>query len=157
RSRRTAPARRSRTRRQRASSGSRRSRRSSSRPSHGAARSHERHPRRKGPPGEKKAHNRHTVLSVPADAERGEERDRRPRGRRVRPLPQWVGGARGHGRKGRVPVTLWAARTGVELAPEVWEFLKAEDAELLPYDCEGTRIHARRLAAAGLLTGVELA
>jgi argininosuccinate lyase len=54
-------------------------------------------------------------------------------------------------------VTLWGARTGVALAPEVWEFLKAEDADLLPYDCEGTRIHARRLAAAGLLTDDELA
>ena len=34
---------------------------------------------------------------------------------------------------------------------------RAEDAELLPYDCEGTRLHARRLAAAGLLTAPELA
>ena len=39
-------------------------------------------------------------------------------------------------------MTLWAGRVGAELAPEVWEFLQADDAELLPYDLEGTRIHA---------------
>jgi argininosuccinate lyase len=38
----------------------------------------------------------------------------------------------------------------------VERFLRGDDAELLPYDCEGTRIHARRLAAAGLLTAPEL-
>jgi argininosuccinate lyase len=53
-------------------------------------------------------------------------------------------------------LTLWSGRVGTDLAPEVWEFLRAADAELLPYDCEGTRLHARRLAAAGLLTGEEL-
>jgi argininosuccinate lyase len=38
----------------------------------------------------------------------------------------------------------------------VWEFLRADDAELLPYDCEATAEHARRLHAAGLLTAAEL-
>jgi argininosuccinate lyase len=56
-----------------------------------------------------------------------------------------------------VLTTLWSGRVAGELAPEVRAFLKAEDAELLPYDCEGTRQHARRLHAAGLLTGAELA
>jgi argininosuccinate lyase len=54
-------------------------------------------------------------------------------------------------------VTLWAGRVEVRLAPEVWEFLRAHDAELLPYDCEGTRLHARRLHAAGVLTDEEFA
>jgi argininosuccinate lyase len=54
-------------------------------------------------------------------------------------------------------VTLWSGRVGGELAPEVWEFLRANDAELLPYDVEGTLIHAHRLHAAGLLTEDELA
>jgi argininosuccinate lyase len=53
-------------------------------------------------------------------------------------------------------VTLWSARVGTRLAPEVWEFLRAEDAELLPYDVEATRVHARRLHGAGLLSDVEL-
>ena len=35
-------------------------------------------------------------------------------------------------------MTLWGGRVGGGLAPEVWEFLRAEDAELLPYDCEAT-------------------
>jgi argininosuccinate lyase len=39
----------------------------------------------------------------------------------------------------------------------VWGFLRAHDAELLPYDCEGTRRHAVRLHAAGLLSDGELA
>jgi argininosuccinate lyase len=55
-----------------------------------------------------------------------------------------------------VAVTLWAGRVEAALAPEVWTFLKADDAELLPYDCEGTLMHAHRLAAAGLLTAEEL-
>jgi argininosuccinate lyase len=38
----------------------------------------------------------------------------------------------------------------------VWEFLRADDAELLPYDCEATTLHAERLAAAGILTPNEL-
>jgi argininosuccinate lyase len=54
-------------------------------------------------------------------------------------------------------LTLWAGRVEGRLAPEVWEFLRAHDAELLPYDCEGTLQHARRLHAAGLLTSDELA
>jgi argininosuccinate lyase len=54
-------------------------------------------------------------------------------------------------------VTLWAGRVGGELAPEVAEFLAADDAELLPYDCEATSLHAARLHAAGLLNDDELA
>jgi argininosuccinate lyase len=54
-------------------------------------------------------------------------------------------------------VTLWSARVGTRLAPEVWELLAAEDAELLPYDVAATRVHARRLHAAGLLSDDELA
>jgi argininosuccinate lyase len=54
-------------------------------------------------------------------------------------------------------VRLWAGRVGSELAPAVWEFLRAGDAELLPYDCEATLVHAERLAAAGILDAEELA
>ena len=54
-------------------------------------------------------------------------------------------------------MTLWAGRVGGRLAPEVWDFLKAEDAELLPYDCAATLIHAQRLHEAGFLTSEELA
>jgi argininosuccinate lyase len=54
-------------------------------------------------------------------------------------------------------VTLWAGRVDAQLAPEVWEFLKADDAELLPYDVRGTLLHAERLHAAGLLDDAELA
>jgi len=54
-------------------------------------------------------------------------------------------------------VTLWSGRVGTGLAPEVSEFLQAEDAELLPYDVEATRLHAARLRAAGLLSAEELA
>ncbi len=55
-------------------------------------------------------------------------------------------------------MTLWAGRTGDgKLAPEVWDFLLADDRELLPYDCEATLIHAGRLHAAGLLSDAELA
>jgi argininosuccinate lyase len=54
-------------------------------------------------------------------------------------------------------VTLWSGRVGGELAPEVWEFLKADDAELLPYDIQGTLLHAERLHSAGLLDDAELA
>jgi argininosuccinate lyase len=52
---------------------------------------------------------------------------------------------------------LWSGRVGGELAPEVWEFLRAEDAELLPYDLQGTLLHAQRLHAAGILEDAELA
>ncbi len=54
-------------------------------------------------------------------------------------------------------MTLWTARVMDTLAPEVWTFLRAADAELLPYDCEATLLHARRLEAAGLLSVEELA
>jgi argininosuccinate lyase len=54
-------------------------------------------------------------------------------------------------------VTLWSGRVESGLAPEVWAFLKADDAELLPYDIAATRTHAGRLHAAGLLTDEELA
>src|SRR5206468_218126 len=37
------------------------------------------------------------------------------------------------------------------------EFLRSHDAELLPYDLEGTLFHAQRLEAAGLLARAELA
>ncbi len=40
--------------------------------------------------------------------------------------------------------------------PEVWEFLRADDAELLPCDLEATRIHTERLREAGILTEAEL-
>ena len=46
-------------------------------------------------------------------------------------------------------MTLWAGRIGVALAPEVDAFLRADDAELLPYDCAATLLHAQRLHAAG--------
>jgi argininosuccinate lyase len=52
---------------------------------------------------------------------------------------------------------LWSGRVQDALAPEVERFLAANDAELLPYDCRATAIHARRLNAAGLLSGDELA
>ena len=55
-------------------------------------------------------------------------------------------------------MTLWAGRVGeTALAPEVWELVKSEDAELLLYDIQGTRLHAERLHAAGLLDDHELA
>ena len=54
-------------------------------------------------------------------------------------------------------MTLWSGRVREGLAPEVWAFLEADDAELLPYDVEGTRLHARRLNAGGLLNDGELA
>jgi argininosuccinate lyase len=54
-------------------------------------------------------------------------------------------------------MTLWSGRVTSGLAPEVWAFLKTDDAELLPYDLAATRVHAGRLHAAGLLTDEELA
>ena len=54
-------------------------------------------------------------------------------------------------------MTLWAGRVGRELDPAVAAFLRGDDAELLPYDCEATAIHARRLHAAGILDDAELA
>jgi argininosuccinate lyase len=53
-------------------------------------------------------------------------------------------------------MTLWAGRVGGALDPAVWEFLQANDAELLPYDCTATAEHAGRLYGAGLLTADEL-
>ena len=56
-------------------------------------------------------------------------------------------------------MTLWSGRVGGSgsLDPAVWEFLHADDAPLLPYDCEATTLHAKRLHAAGLLSDRELA
>ena len=53
-------------------------------------------------------------------------------------------------------MSLWGGRVGRPLDPAVSEFLRADDAELLPYDCEATALHARRLHAAGLLDDGEL-
>ena len=53
-------------------------------------------------------------------------------------------------------MTLWSGRVETELAPEVEQLLRAHDAELFYYDVEGTRLHARRLAAGGILTDEEL-
>jgi argininosuccinate lyase len=53
-------------------------------------------------------------------------------------------------------VTLWSGRVGAALDPAVWELLRANDAELLPYDCEATAEHAGRLHGAGLLDADEL-
>ncbi|MGI9658878.1 MAG: argininosuccinate lyase [Gaiellaceae bacterium] len=55
-------------------------------------------------------------------------------------------------------MTLWSARTGdTSVDPAVASFLRAEDTELFPYDCAGTRLHAERLHQGGLLTDAELA
>jgi argininosuccinate lyase len=53
-------------------------------------------------------------------------------------------------------VTLWSGRTAGNLAREAWEFLRADDAELLPYDLQATLLHAQRLHAAGILDDAEL-
>ena len=53
-------------------------------------------------------------------------------------------------------MTLWSGRVGGALHPAVEEFLRADDAELLPYDCAATLTHARRLHTAGLLSTEEL-
>jgi argininosuccinate lyase len=53
-------------------------------------------------------------------------------------------------------MTLWSARVEAALAPDVWEFLRADDAELLPYDCRATLVHAQRLREAGLLSDDEV-
>jgi argininosuccinate lyase len=53
-------------------------------------------------------------------------------------------------------MTLWSGRVGTGVAREVEELLRADDAELFLYDVEGTRLHVRRLAAAGILTADEL-
>ncbi len=54
-------------------------------------------------------------------------------------------------------MTLWSGRVGGALDPAVWELLRANDAELLPYDCAATAEHAARLHGAGLLDTDELA
>ena len=54
-------------------------------------------------------------------------------------------------------MTLWSGRVGGSLDPAVWEFLHADDAALLPYDCEASFKHAQRLHEAGLLSDDELA
>jgi argininosuccinate lyase len=54
-------------------------------------------------------------------------------------------------------MTLWSGRVTRPLDPAVAAFLRADDRELLPYDCEATAIHARRLHAGGLLDDAELA
>ena len=54
-------------------------------------------------------------------------------------------------------MTLWSGRVGQPLDPAVAAFLRADDVELLPYDCEATAVHARRLHAAGILDEAELA
>jgi len=54
-------------------------------------------------------------------------------------------------------VTVWSGRVGGEVASAVWEFLRGDDAELLPYDLQATLVHAERLHAAGLLDDAELA
>ncbi len=56
-----------------------------------------------------------------------------------------------------VDLTLWAGRVTTGLAPEVWAFLRADDAELLPYDLQATLLHAGRLHEAGILDDAELA
>jgi argininosuccinate lyase len=53
-------------------------------------------------------------------------------------------------------MTLWGGRVEGGLAPAVWEFLRADDEELLPYDVKASAEHARRLHGAGLLTAEEL-
>jgi argininosuccinate lyase len=53
-------------------------------------------------------------------------------------------------------VTTWSGRVEGALDAEVWAFLRVDDAELLPYDCEASAEHARRLAEAGLLSAEEL-
>ncbi|HEY6960803.1 MAG TPA: argininosuccinate lyase [Gaiellaceae bacterium] len=54
-------------------------------------------------------------------------------------------------------MTLWSGRVGGGLSREAWEFLRADDAELLPYDLQATLLHAQRLHAAGILDDGELA
>jgi argininosuccinate lyase len=54
-------------------------------------------------------------------------------------------------------VTVWSGRVETPPDERVWAFLKADDAELLPYDCRASLVHAQRLAGAGLLSADELA
>src|SRR5206468_8604559 len=77
----------------------------------------------------------------------------RSSGVRRRRRPASPAGSRSR-RGGRM--SLWAGRVEGRLDAAVWEFLRVDDAELLPYDCEATAEHAQRLHAAGLLTDAEL-
>jgi argininosuccinate lyase len=52
---------------------------------------------------------------------------------------------------------LWSGRVEGALDPAVSDFLRVQDAELLPYDCAASALHALRLHAAGLLDDAELA
>ncbi|HEY7178126.1 MAG TPA: argininosuccinate lyase [Gaiella sp.] len=54
-------------------------------------------------------------------------------------------------------MTLWSGRAEGELDPAVWELLRADDLELLPFDCAASAEHASRLHGAGLLSADELA
>ena len=54
-------------------------------------------------------------------------------------------------------MSLWSARVEDGLHPAVVDFLRADDGELLPYDCAATVEHATRLHAADLLSAAELA
>src|SRR6185312_8933977 len=117
---------------------------------------------RRAPPRRRLHDPRHTRRAHvrPRAAEHGTERDVI---HRVRPdRPARAQAERHHrrpadARAARVDaVTLWAGRVDTELAPEVWDFLRANDDELLPYDVEGTLIHAARLHEAGLLDDAEL-
>jgi argininosuccinate lyase len=54
-------------------------------------------------------------------------------------------------------MSLWAGRVTTGLAAEAWAFLRADDAELLPYDLQATALHAQRLHGAGILDDAELA
>jgi argininosuccinate lyase len=53
-------------------------------------------------------------------------------------------------------MSLWSARVAAGLHPAVVDFLRADDGELLTYDCAATVEHATRLHAAGLLSADEL-
>jgi argininosuccinate lyase len=53
-------------------------------------------------------------------------------------------------------MTMWSGRVDGSVDGAVWEFLHADDRELLPYDCEASALHAQRLNAAGLLSDDEL-
>ena len=54
-------------------------------------------------------------------------------------------------------MSLWAGRVGRALDPAVAAFLRADDAELLPYDCEATRSTRAGCTPPGILDDAELA
>src|SRR4029077_11085682 len=106
-------------------------------------------------------HDRRRRHLRPRAPEHGAQRDRvhgprphRPAGRADQRHRRLAGDAR---EARTAAVTLWARRVETTLAPEVWSFLRADDAELLPYDLEATLLHAQRLHAAGILDDAELA